>query len=652
MRKVLIGCTSDGGEVERWFSSRDCEQLRLLIDSEGNSIHDIYTKIGSDSVIDEAVQLNLYKSFFAQLADWKDKEKIKDYALVPYDWRLRLDELLNAKVDSVTGQIRLNPAGSIQEGYLYKTLQQLSETSFNNGKVTIVAHSNGGLLAKAFLAKLEEANDPLLEKVDNLILVASPQVGTPDTIMGMLHGTEIGPLGSIISKQTSRTLLHTMPFAFHLLPNESYFDGSGVSVDSPVIYFEPGTITTPWINNFGQSIADADTLQRFMSTDSGRVRPASDDLKTPEVVGTYLFDNYADSMNTVLNSWTPPETMQVKELAGVGAETVSGVEYFTDKECIARNPLLLFKCTAYEPKLGMRPTTTFDGDATVVTPSALAMSESNANVERWWLNLQAYNAKNFDRVHKDIFEVEDVTSLIGNTIFATTSFPYEYLTDTPAVLPNIERLVFTLHSPLEMVVSDSEGNELSSTSEAIEGGIYRRFGEVQYISVPAGVDMEVKLEGVASGSFTLEVSEYNGRELSVRNTYSAIPSSTSTKATIEVEAGEPVKELKVEVDYDGNGVPEITYDTAGEVIPVVTYTTLKKQVNQLAVRSSIKKLLLANIKVAEQYDLKSVTSNKFSKLELAALAVLKRQILLYERGRIITSQQRQELFKTIDLLSK
>jgi hypothetical protein len=389
-----------------------------------------------------------------------------------------------------------------------------------------------------------------------------------------------------------------------------------------------------------------------MSNDSGRVRPTADDLDTPEVVGTYLFDNYTDNINTMLNTWTPPETMQVKELAGVGVETVSGVEYFTDRECIDRNPLLLFKCTAYAPKLGMRPTTTFDGDATVVTPSALAMSESNVNVERWWLNLQAYNAKNFNRVHKDIFEVEDVTSLIGNTIFATTSFPYEYLTDTPVVLPNTKRLVFTLHSPLEMVVSDSEGNELSSTSEAIEGGIYRRFGEMQYISAPAGVDLEVRLDGVASGSFTLEVSEYNGRELSVRNTYSAIPSSTSTMATMEIEAGAPVEELTVEVDYDGNGIPEITYDTEGEVIPAVTYNSLKEQVNQLLVRSSIKRLLLANIKVAEQYDLKSVTNSKFTKLELAALAVLKRQILLYERGRIITSQQRQELFKIIDILSK
>lgn len=57
-------------------------------------------------------------------------------------------------------------------------------------------------------------------------MVAAPQVGTPDALIGLLHGSEIdplGPLGSIVSQETTRKLLNTMPFAYHLLPNSRYF---------------------------------------------------------------------------------------------------------------------------------------------------------------------------------------------------------------------------------------------------------------------------------------------------------------------------------------------------------------------------------------------------------------------------------------------
>lgn len=644
-------CDDFGTEQQRWFSMNDCEQLRLLTDSEGESINDIYTKASSDSVIDEVLGQKLYKSFFIQLANWKAEGKINDYALVPYDWRLRLDDLLKAKVDPDTGEIRPNPSGTIEEGYLYQTLENLAASS-SNGKVTVIAHSNGGLLAKTLLATLQEINDPLLSKVDNLILVASPQVGTPDTIMGMLHGSEIGLAGTVVSEQTSRTLLNTMPFAFHLLPNESYFESTGVTVDSPVITFEQGTVTTPWINRFGQTISNATSMEAFMTIDSGRIRPETADLTKPEVVPKYLFDNYTKEIDELMNTWVPPQTMQVKEIAGVGVETLSGLEYFTDTECISRNFLLLFKCTAYGPKLGMRPVHSIDGDATVVAPSALAISGTFPNLDRRWLNLQKYNEQNIDRHHKDIFEVEDINNFIFNTLFATSSQSYIYLTNAPANIIDGERLTFTLHSPLDLIVTDSRGT-LSSTTETIDGGIYRRYGEIQYISLPDnGVPVTVKLNGEATGSFTLEVATFNGSELGERHIYSAIPSSTSTKATLVIDTDLPIDKAPLTVDYDGNGTSEIIYDTNGEVVPIITYTTLIDTITALPIKSLYKKLLLENAKVAQQYDLKSRTNVKYKKLELLALEVLKQQVLLYERSKILTQNQRQELIKIIDELKK
>lgn len=646
-------CALGGGEKERWSSYTDCAQLRLVTGTQGQSVNDIYTKASNGSVIDEVLGFNLYKSFFGALEDWENTDIIADFALIPYDWRLRVDELIFSKKDAQTGKIRVDASTTLAESYLYTELKRLAENS-HTGKVTIVAHSNGGLLAKAFLAELESANDPLLAKIDNLILVGVPQLGTPSALMGILHGDEIGPGGSIVSQQTSRSLMNTAPFAFHLLPNTGYFNSAGITVDTPVVIFEPGTTTTPWIDTFGQTIASATALQTFLSA-AGRTKPLQSNLAQPEVVSSYLFNNYTQNFENLINTWAPPSTLNVKEIAGAGVETLSGLTYFTDSKCTKRNPLLLFKCTEYTPTLGMRPNMTLDGDETVVTPSALGMSSSYSNVERWWLDLRKYNNDVvLDRVHKDIFEVQDVINFVHNTIFATTSLPYIYLTNTPAVLPQEKRLSFTLHSPLDLIVADANGRKVSSSTEDIQGGTYRRFGEIQYISIPDTNDtVTVTMQGIATGSFTFEVAEYTGSTLNERHSYRAIPSSTSTKVTFVLEEGIPIEGLPLKVDYDGNGTPEIAYNTEGEILPEITYATLFDVLNTLTIKPLYKKLLLENARIAQQNNIKALTNKKYKKLEIAALTVLKKQVLFYESIRQLTAAQKQELVRIIDgLISK
>lgn len=648
-------CGDFGEEQQRWFSTTDCMQLRLLTDRSGNSLNDIYTKYEQDSVIDEVYTFNLYKTFINTLADWKSAEIIGDYALVPYDWRMRLDQLLKTEKDE-GGKIKYNPNINVPDGYIYKTLESLAASS-TTGKVTIVAHSNGGLLAKTLLAILENTNDPLLAKIDNLIMVGSPQLGTPSTLLGMLHGDEIGPYGSIVSQLSTRRLMNTMPMAFHLLPNDSYFNSSGVTVGTPVITFENGTLTTAWVNAFGSSISNASILKTFLTSDSGRIKPVIQDLVNPEVVPKYLFDNYTASIDQLMNTWSPPSSMKVYQIAGTGLPTQTGITYFTDRECIAKNPFLIFKCIAYKDKIGFRPNETIDGDETVVIPSALAMNTGQINVERWWLNLDSYNsdgiggAKNINRRHKDIFEVQDVINFIKNTVLATTSASYQYLTNTEPNLSSANRLVFDLHSPLDLSIVTSNGQTISSSSVTVEGAVYKRFGEMQHITMPnTSVSKTLKLSGEATGSFTLEIGEQTGNVVTKRHTYSAIPSGTSTKVIMDLETGKPIEEALLVVDYDGNGTAEIVYNANGEVVPEITYSTLRNVVNSLNIKSLYKKLLLENVKIAEQFQIKSFSQTKFKKLELLALNVLKQKVLLFERLKVLTPVQKQALISIIDTL--
>ncbi len=519
-------CEDSFTEQERWISRSDCSQLRLVTDFLGNSINEIYTKDERAAVIDETFGLNLYKTFFSSLASWKNEQIIEDYAIIPYDWRLRLDDLLTASLNSGTGKITLNTSGTVRDGYLYKKLEELIADS-KSGKVTIVAHSNGGLLTKALLATLQQNNDPLLEKIDNVILVAVPQVGTPGAVLGILQGDEIGPGGLVVSQQTTRRLMNTMPFAFHLLPNSSYFNGPGITVESPVIRFSNGTITTPWANTFGETITNVDSLHNFMQKESGRAMPAWDDLLTPAVVDKVLF-TYTRSIEQLQKNWQPGTSTMVYQIAGVGIETPTTLIYFTDQECAARSPLSLYRCTSYQPKLGYNVEQTIDGDGTVVAPSALAMSESDENVKRLWVNLDTYNrsgvlGSNINRVHKDILEVPELIDFIQEIVQGTSTKSYEYISTAVPQFTETDRTTFSLHSPLDMSLEISGGKIISSSTPYIDGAVYRRYGELQYISVPdSSARKKLKLTGESTGSFTLEVKRING-DNETKQLYSAIP---------------------------------------------------------------------------------------------------------------------------------
>ncbi len=643
------GCNTTGEGQERWVSLSVCDQLRLMVNSTGNSINDIYTTSDQSSILVSQV----YKTFFDNLSEWKEQEIIEDYVAVPYDWRLGLDRLLKAKEDPNTGKIKFDVTSSVQEGYLYKTLEKLANDSYS-GKVTIVAHSNGGLLAKAFLATLDRDNDPLADKVDVLIMVASPQLGTPDALVGILHGSKIVPYlltREVVSQETSRQLLGTMPFAYHLLPSTQYFDGTGVTVNTPVLTFESGSLTTPWANTFGNTVNTSQNMQAFMQTSSGRTVPDVDDLETPAVVSGTQF-NYSNSIHLLMNAWVPASTTKVYEIAGTGIKTASGIRYYTGRECGVLNPF----CLIFNPKVLYQVKHTIDGDGTVVVPSALGMSTNNLNIERRWLNIDAYNRSGLlnsteNKNHSSIFDVSEVNTFIKDILESSTSSSYQYITDTAPNITNEDRLDFYLHSPLDMSIRLPNGRQVSSSSPETNDGTYRRYGELQYISIPnTSSNKTLILRGIAAGSFTLEIEEYKNGSTTKRQSYSAIPSSTSTQVTVPLTDSSSLPGIVLAVDYDGNGSIDVSYDTTGQV---VTYVNLQNAINALPIPSIYKKILLETAKIAEQNYQKSLTKNQFKKVEKLTLNVLKQQIILYGKLKIISVSDQQKIVNIIDnLLNK
>jgi pimeloyl-ACP methyl ester carboxylesterase len=538
-------------DEELWVSTNDSNHSDLALDGQGKSIDSaVYTK-DETGVIDEIFGLNIYKSFIGDLEDWKEEGTIADYAFVPYDWRLSLDDIItNGAVNN--GNLSYNIAQDFSESFLLKKLETLQENS-KSGKVTIIAHSNGGLVAKALVQKLKDTNNPLYEKIDKIILVAVPQVGTPDAVAALLHGTELG-YGFIMAKDRSRRLSENMSTVYNLLPSESYFTTilPDFAVDK-IVSFENTPFFNPQTSQYGVFVSNQTELRDYILGTDGRSKPSFSDTVNPNIGNSALYEE-AETIHEMLDVWEPSPETKVIQVAGWGEETIAGLDYKTYRD-VAEH-------------LSYKPRFVVDGDGTVVTPSALWMSDSNPNVERWWVDLKSYNERVVvPRNHRDILEVSNFRDFINSQIIDSSFNDEENIivNDTSTLTSDKARLHFILHSPLTLGITDAEGNYTGmdpvtkEIKEEIPDVDYRQIGEVQFISAPAGTPYTLKLQGYDEGYFSLDVEEQTGNTITDSTLFEGIASSVSTFAIMEVASDFEVETSQLKVDENGDGNVDEVY---------------------------------------------------------------------------------------------
>lgn len=554
------------GDNQLWEPNRNTDAEKLYLDEDGKSLNaDIFTSEIIDEVnISPILQKNIYKSFESDLKKWKNEDKIiNDYAIAPYDWRLSLGDILNSGIK--TGN-NISYNQSTENPYIIQELKRLAETS-KSGRVTIIAHSNGGLLTKALVNKLgTEAAD----LIDKIIFVAAPQSGTPQAIGGLLHGYDQGlPYDwfyPFLSPKTARKLAENMPSAYNLLPSKAYFNGDGSETDTPVISFKDGTLTQSFIEKYGHEIKEFDKLQDFLSDDENKVSADSNNTEQPSILNHDLIDYGKNTHEAIDDDWELPPSISVYQIAGFGEETLGKIKYWTGTECIL--PVNGY-CLKYQDKLQYTPNMVIDGDGTVVAPSALAMSDDNENVKRYWVDLDDYNdVFTLEREHADILEVPELRNFIKNNILtqSTENLP-DYISNSKPSNNSEKRLQYILHSPLALSVHAGAENEISALASTIPDARYKRFGEVQYISIPADISHTVILDGTDQGSFTLEMQEAEGDNIVATAVFAGIPSSSDTKVTMNVIDGTIQSASPLEIDYDGDNTVDFSLEPkVGETV--------------------------------------------------------------------------------------
>ena len=548
---------SDGTRL--WEPEILHDNSQLYMNSDGTSqLSGIYV----GDVIDNAYIFNkgnIYKSFMKKMTEMKTDGTIHDWQTFPYDWRYSVD-------DTVTTSMMTK----------FRTLAETSDT----GKVTIIAHSNGGLVAKELTIKLGSDASKL---TDQMIFVASPQAGTPSAVGAILHGFQQGLpfdnwLNNIITPSEARTLANNMPSAYGLLPSANYF----TYTDDPIIKFGDFPLLANWRAKYGAVIHSGETLKNFMTDQTRETLPVNEDLKNPWKGNSTLFDN-ATILHNTLDTWSPPNGVDLTEIAGWGEETLKTIEYYQGTKTGCEDVATLTACNT-EPALEYKMQMTIDGDGTVVTSSALWTALSTG-VKKYWVDLRKYNIENptlliLGRKHADILEVPELLSFAKNIIIRDNNIFPDYISNlSPKGQPTDVRLRFTLHSPLTLDFYDDLGNHtgVSTTTNQVEenipGSRYLTFGEVKYVSIPSTANARLFMNGYEDGSFTLEVETVTGDTVLSSTSFAGIPNTENTTATMIITAGGEIQNLSpLLVDVNGDGILEFTLTPkSGEtILPDVT----------------------------------------------------------------------------------
>lgn len=274
-------------ENQLWEPNRNKDVTRLFLNSSGKSIESsIYTRdIISKTNIAGGVQgidQLIYKDFESYMNELVKSKTINSWKAIPYDWRFSSDSILNEGIMIGNGK-------SVSTTNLVTEVIALAKNS-KTKKVTLITHSNGGLVGKQLMIELRKQK--LDSLIDKIIFVAMPEYGTPQAITSLLYGHEQSIAnGLILRASVAQKFGINMPSVYSLLPTEKYFDGAVVSID-------------------GEQISSRSRLDTVL-------------FEKGNINNNLL--SRSQSVRNLLDAWVSPLYVPIYQIVGTGLLTVSGI---------------------------------------------------------------------------------------------------------------------------------------------------------------------------------------------------------------------------------------------------------------------------------------------------------------------------------------
>jgi len=628
-----------GTENQLWEPNANTDVNDLRMNVSGGSINDIYTRDVVDEVAIPIFGGNIYKGFLGMLEDLVDSETINDYEAFAYDWRYAVDDIVTYGT-RYEHEIR----------NVVTAVERLAEDSYS-GKVTVIGHSNGGLVTKMLIKELERQGKANL--VDKVVFIATPHLGTPKAIATVLHGYDQQKLGgAVIDDSLARAIIQNMPGVYGLLPSQRYLELASESI----ITISEGVSTQPMYEAFDGEIEGVTEYRNFLNGVEGRTDDFAD-ISNPYRTNPYMLQGALD-LHAELDYWEAPEGIEVFNLVGVGLPTVSKVEYrnVTEiKNCVST----LFGQIICDTVHFLRPYAHFTqyGDETVTS-----LSSELVEGETFYFNFEDYRAENIlfsGQVHANITEVEGVRDYIEEIIVDGHPSLTTYIFENS---PNFSREyeVTSIDSPVRIIKEDSLGNKtgvviqdgVAEIVKEIPGSEYVEFGGTKYVIVPKDEDMTTYLYGEDHGSYTLTTATLSGDE---QVTDTQIINATTTPTMVAQYEFVDGAYSTILTDYDGDGTTDLEMTVSGEVIsePEITFDSLRTQILDLGLSKPRVKPLLILVNLAEKAQKLKVHSKISKRISDRLLMQLRDTIKLYAKKGWITQERSEILKSTIDkLISK
>ncbi|MBP9760308.1 MAG: DUF5011 domain-containing protein [Candidatus Pacebacteria bacterium] len=540
----------DGDENKRWESIFSSDIQALALNAQGSSVH---TTVYTRDVIDKIRPVTGLWSFGEAYDGWikyldvlVGDGTLKAWKAVPYDWRFATDELFLRGVDVGGGKISyVAPHPStlpVAEGdgvpYMLEVLDELAQSS-PTGKVTIVAHSNGGLVAKNLLRYLETTNNPLLAKIDLLVLVASPQTGTPKAVRELLHGIDMP------GQQAVRTAVQYMPGAYGLLPSRRLVDDL---LFEPVVEVDESVKDLPLMADLaGTTITTYDALHDFLIGRSGqRSSMQTIGYLHPNLLHVGVLDA-TQRMHDAVDGWHAPQGVRVVQVVGTGLWTPRGVRYSKGETSTGFGRTIASLRTEWLAGT--------EGDGTVLAQSA----ESGQADETYYIDMPAYNkVMDENRAHANVLSVSVAQQLLRNLLTRDDTVP-QYIEKYVAVT-DFPRFELRAYSPVDLHldvggkhtgVTDEPATDLGRYVEKeVPNSEYEEWVDVKYLIGDIEDDTEVRVAGTGDGYFSLALTLSDTGAESGMYEWTDIPVRTTSRGAMDFRAGaEPV----LVYDFDGDG---------------------------------------------------------------------------------------------------
>ncbi len=439
------------------LSSSDSYLDDLTLAPDGSQISG--KEMTAGSIIDQESVLGISASFYGGLLQaFKDDGYVSGETLFPfpYDWRLGVR---NAAAE-LAGTIATARAAS------------------PDGKISIVAHSMGGLIVKEYLAGISDASF-----VDKLVLLGAPQLGSPEAFKYLNYGDNLGfqiPVVNldILNHGEIKKIVQNMPSMYDLLPSRAYVADDGGYVQD--------------FRNGESTVLDFDATNRLMIADPS-------DSRNANLLAA------SDALHGVLDN-APVHAPDIYNIMGCAEPTVSGYRLY-DK--------------------GVIDLTRNDGDGVVPLVSAMNRADGSKN---YFISGSTTGISHLGLVG-DTRAVSLVTAILDgkDSSFALPS-GFSKSLDSCFGGGSIE---FSVHGAGGLTIRDKTGlftgiDASGLINLGIPDSTYEAIGNNYFIMVPAGGDYHLIAESSSSDDLVVQAQAY--RDSLAAQTATYVVSSTEVTA--------------------------------------------------------------------------------------------------------------------------